>query len=49
VEGGVQRASDLRLRIFINHRKFEERDGVRDLMTGAEIVALVGVHVDMPS
>jgi len=31
------------LHIFVNRRKFEEGDGVRPEMTGAEIAALVGV------
>lgn len=31
------------LHIFVNRRKFEEGDGVRQKMTGAEIAALVDV------
>jgi hypothetical protein len=31
------------LHIFVNRRKFEEGDGVRREMTGAQIAALVGV------
>jgi hypothetical protein len=31
------------LHIFVNRRKFEEGDGVRPKMTGAEIAALVDV------
>ncbi|HEX9198163.1 MAG TPA: multiubiquitin domain-containing protein [Acidobacteriaceae bacterium] len=34
------------LHIFVNRRKFEEGDGVRPEMTGAEIAALVGVPKD---
>jgi len=34
------------LHIFVNRRKFEEGDGVRQEMTGAEIAALVGVPAD---
>jgi Multiubiquitin len=34
------------LHIFVNRRKFEEGDGVRPEMTGAEIAALVGVPAD---
>jgi len=35
-----------RLLIFVNRRKFEEGDGVRPEMTGAQIAALVGVPAD---
>ena len=35
------------LHIFVNRRKFEEGDGVRPVMTGAEIAALVGVPKDI--
>ena len=35
-----------RLHIFVNRRKFEEGDGVRSEMTGAQIAALVGVPAD---
>lgn len=35
-----------RLHIFVNRRKFEEGDGVKPEMTGAEIAALVGVPPD---
>jgi hypothetical protein len=38
------RAKDLH--IFVNRRKFEEGDGVRPEMTGAQIAALVGVPAD---
>lgn len=31
------------LHIFVNRRKFERGDGVKEQMTGAEIAALVGV------
>jgi len=34
------------LHIFVNRRKFEEGDGVRDKMTGAEIASLVQVPAD---
>lgn len=34
------------LHIFVNRRKFEEGDGVRPQMTGAQIAALVGVPAD---
>lgn len=35
------------LHIFVNRRKFEEGDGVRREMTGAQIAALVGVPADL--
>ena len=31
------------LQIFVNRRKFDRGDGVKEEMTGAEIAALVGV------
>jgi len=31
------------LHIFVNRRKFSRSDGVKEVMTGAEIAALVGV------
>jgi hypothetical protein len=34
------------LHIFVNRRKFEEGDGVRPEMTGAQIAALVGVPAE---
>ena len=34
------------LHIFVNRRKFETGDGVRQHMTGAEIAALVDVPAD---
>lgn len=34
------------LQIFVNRRKFEEGDGVRPEMTGAQIAALVDVPAD---
>lgn len=37
---------DEHLHIFVNRRKFEEGDGVRPEMTGAQIAALVGVPAD---
>ena len=36
-----------RLHIFVNRRKFEEGDGVRREMTGAQIAGLVGVPADI--
>ena len=35
--------NDSQLHIFINRRKFERGDGVKELMTGAEIANLVSV------
>ena len=35
------------LHIFVNRRKFEEGDGVKARMTGAEIASLVGVPTDL--
>jgi hypothetical protein len=34
------------LHIFVNRRKFERGDGVKEQMTGAEIAALVGVPAE---
>jgi len=34
------------LHIFVNRRKFEQGDGVKDEMTGAEIAGLVNVPAD---
>ncbi len=34
------------LHIFVNRRKFDRGDGVKDEMTGAEIAALVGVPAE---
>jgi hypothetical protein len=34
------------LHIFVNRRKFEEGDGVRPEMTGAQIAVLVGVPAE---
>jgi hypothetical protein len=34
------------LHIFVNRRKFEEGDGVKAEMTGAQIAMLVGVPAD---
>ena len=34
------------LHIFVNRRKFDENDGVRHEMTGAQIAALVEVPAD---
>ena len=41
-----QTPKDQRLHIFVNRRKFEEGDGVRPQMTGAQIAALVDVPAD---
>lgn len=38
--------SEVHLHIFVNRRKFERGDGVKDEMTGGEIAALVGVPAD---
>jgi hypothetical protein len=38
--------NDNNLHIFVNRRKFERGDGVKEQMTGAEIAALVGVPAD---
>lgn len=35
------------LHVFVNRRKFEEGDGVKPDMAGAEIAALVGVPTDL--
>lgn len=37
---------DEKLHIFVNRRKFDEGDGVKPVMTGAEIAALVDVPAD---
>jgi hypothetical protein len=37
---------DPQLHIFVNRRKFERGDGVREHMTGAEIAALVAVPAE---
>lgn len=42
----TQEAGKEQLHIFVNRRKFEEGDGVRPKMTGAQIAALVGVPSD---
>lgn len=39
-------SEDPNLHIFVNRRKFERGDGVKEKMTGAEIAALVGVPAD---
>jgi len=39
----METADHSRLHIFVNRRKFEEGDGVRERMTGAQIAALVEV------
>jgi hypothetical protein len=39
----METADPSRLHIFVNRRKFEEGDGVRERMTGAQIAALVEV------
>ena len=41
-----EKDKDRKLHIFVNRRKFEEGDGVKERMTGAEIAALVGVPAD---
>ena len=41
-----QKSPHVGLHIFVNRRKFEEGDGVRPHMTGAQIAALVGVPAD---
>jgi hypothetical protein len=38
--------ADPKLHIFVNRRKFDTGDGVRDEMTGAEIAALVEVPAE---
>ena len=43
---GNEKEKDQKLHIFVNRRKFEEGDGVREEMTGAQIAALVGVPAD---
>jgi hypothetical protein len=35
------------LHLFVNRRKFEEGDGVKPSMTGAEIAGLVSVPTDL--
>ena len=35
------------LHIFVNRRKFERSDGVKEIMTGEEIAKLVGVPRDL--
>lgn len=42
----TQESGKTHLHIFVNRRKFEEGDGVRPEMTGAQIAALVGVPAD---
>jgi hypothetical protein len=37
---------EAQLHIFVNRRKFERGDGVKEQMTGAEIAALVNVPSD---
>ncbi len=37
---------DAQLHIFVNRRKFERGDGVKEMMTGAEIAALVSVPAE---
>ena len=38
-----EKHSEGHLHVFVNRRKFEEKDGVRPEMTGAQIAALVDV------
>jgi len=42
----MEERKDQGLHIFVNRRKFEEGDGVRPEMTGAQIAALVQVPAD---
>jgi hypothetical protein len=42
----IQDHNDRKIHIFVNDQKFEEKDGVRDEMTGAQIAALVAVPED---
>ncbi|MCK6478850.1 MAG: hypothetical protein L6R43_01505 [Planctomycetes bacterium] len=45
--GGGGQGGGPSLHIFVNRRKFEESDGVKPQMTGAEIAALVGTPADI--
>jgi len=40
-------SENAKLHIFVNGRKFDEHDGVKPIMTGAEIAALVGVPSEL--
>lgn len=42
----AEKTPSAHLHIFVNRRKFEEGDGVRPEMTGAQIAALVEVPAD---
>jgi hypothetical protein len=42
----MTQAQEAQLHIFVNRRKFERGDGVKEQMTGAEIAALVGVPAE---
>ena len=44
--GPENKAATKTLHIFVNRRKFEEGDGVRPEMTGAQIAALVEVPAE---
>ena len=44
--GGRSGQGGTKLHIFVNRRKFDELDGVQDVMTGRQIAALVGVPGD---
>ena len=41
-----EKEKEHQLHIFVNRRKFERGDGVQDVMTGAQIAALVNVPAD---
>ena len=45
-EPGQQEKPEDRLHVFVNRRRFDEGDGVRDQMTGAQIAALVSVPAE---
>ena len=41
-----EKKEEKELHIFVNRRKFDRGDGVKEAMTGAEIAALVGVPAE---
>ena len=41
-----EKEKDQQVHIFVNRRKFERGDGVREQMTGAQIASLVDVPAD---
>jgi hypothetical protein len=49
-QGNHQNGQDERvppqLHIFVNRRKFEREDGVREKMTGAQIAGLINIPAD---